>query len=847
MKVFKMRYLIKIVLSSVLLAASIMMPAQDLPSLAKDGTVTTGALANGISYYLVTNSSMKGIADFALVRNGSCDTLSARAELLSLPHFNKTVPYKFLSRKGIGCRPEGYIDFLDNATLFRFDDVPVFDQAASDTTLLMLFDLIAVQPYKHAVIISGDINPATIIQKMNVFSMMVPSRNPSLKNKDYKWRPSFDTKYSFVPSDKSSVSIDFRFPRTPLAQMNTIQPFISKMYSLQLAEIVKCRLNETLQSREIPPSDLSVLFQGSDSGSGDEHFTVNVETTEDRLIPASMALASTLSGLGSKGVDEAEYLAAKKIVSADQLKPVSNSTMVDRCIASYLYGADLASPETKIKFLTSRTMNINSEVSMFNNYIEALLKETDDASVAWTGSADNYDDWAYPSLFKATWNGVSMLERPTYSWNVTEGDTLTLWSSRDKVKLKSSAPEPVSGGEMWTFTNGLKVIYKKTSSSGSFNYALMIKGGYSSAKDLGRGEGAFFSDMLSLYDIGGMSGRNFNRMLQANGVEMRNEVSVSDLRISGSAPSSKFLLVLKSLLTIANDRQVNPSAFDAYCKKERAELKPAYLDSLLYPNYLYSSIKTSSGLSPQTQSIADAYFNSQFTRVNDGVITLIGDLSSEEVQKILCRYLGGFRVTKSFVTRPAIQYKLQSGSTTYTLEGSPESVTIALASAKSFTIENNMAFRVAGLALKRALAGVMAECGFSVAISERFKIYPQESMELIFSCSPVPESGLPEGIKSGSKAPMRALIAARKAIDDVLSKPIDASELAACKSLLANDYSIGLSDPDNYINAVLMRYANGKDVLTKYSDRINSVSADKVKEIFDALASGRRIEYVVKK
>ena len=161
-----MRRFFTYVLCSVLLGFSINMPAQNLPALQKDATITKGELANGISYYLVTNTTMKGVADFALVRKGLCDTLSAREELVSLPHFNKTVPYKFLSRKGIGCRPEGYVSYKDDITLFRFDDVPMFDAAAADTTLLMLFDLIATHPYKHAVIVSGDIKASDILEKM---------------------------------------------------------------------------------------------------------------------------------------------------------------------------------------------------------------------------------------------------------------------------------------------------------------------------------------------------------------------------------------------------------------------------------------------------------------------------------------------------------------------------------------------------------------------------------------------------------------------------------------------------------------------------------------------------------
>ena len=50
----------------------------------------------------------------------------------------------------------------------------------------------------------------------------------------------------------------------------------------------------------------------------------------------------------------------------------------------------------------------------------------------------------------------------------------------------------------------------------------------------------------------------------------------------------------------------------------------------------------------------------------------------------------------------------------------------------------------------------------------------------------------------------------------------------------------------HFIDAVMMRFSAGKDVITSYNDRINSVSADNVKTIFGSLTEGMRIEYVVK-
>ena len=830
----------------VLLGFSIMMPAQNLPSLKKDDAITAGKLQNGISYYLVTDSAMKGVADFALVRKGSTDTLAARRELSNLPHFNKTIPYRFLSRKGIGCRPEGYISYEGDATVFRFDNVPVFDQEASDTTILMMFDLIAAQPKEHAIIIAGDITPAKIIEKFDVFSLMVPARTTSYTKPEYVWKPSDETGYSFTQSSRPGVRVTFRSPRTPDAEMNTIQPFISELFARELKEIVNGRLGEALASRDIPAYKMAVSHKGSTEGPGDEIFTVSLETPEDQVIPATMALSSTLSDLGSKGVGTEEYRTARASVLGLLSKPQDNGGLVRQCIASYLYGGDLSSRQEKARFFSSRNMSEEAELALFNNYASALLGDVNNASVEWQGREADYDDWECEMVFKTTWDGVGMLDKSSSQWTVSKADTTGFWEEKNKSKLKTVGTEPVSGGEMWTFANGMKVIYKQMKTRGMFSYSMMIKGGYSNVKDLPRGEGAFFSDMLSLYDVGDLSGSEFQKVLKANGVRMENKVSVADMKISGSAPSSRYALVFKALLSLANNRKLNRKAFEEYRKSTLASLPPAYLDSLMYPEYDYSDVKTPSGLTDRTQADADAYFSKQFLRCNDGVIVLVGELPAENVQKYLAGVIGGFRVSKTNAVRVPVSYKFRKGSNAYSATGEPVSVNIAMACAEPFTTENYMAFKIASQSLLRKLKGAMAEQGFSVDMADNFKLFPQESLELIFTCNPVPDHGLPSGVAGGEGHPKRAMVTARKVIDEVLSNPIPAEELKACKALLSNVYSIGLSDPDRYADAIMLRYSGGKDVLTDYSKRIGSVTADNVKHIFGVLAEGMRIEYVVK-
>ena len=831
---------------SVLLGFSISMPAQNLPALQKDASVTHGELANGISYYLVTNPSMKGVADFALVRKGLCDTLAAREELTALPHFNKTVPYKFLSRKGIGCRPEGYVSYRDDVTIFRFDDVPMFDAAAADTTLLMLFDIIAAQPCKHAVIVSGDIKASDIMEKMNVFSLMVPSRNPSYTAPEYSWTPSDNTSWSFESSRQPSVEVDFRSQRTPAAQMNTIQPFISELFSKELGEVVKNRLREAMLSRQIRINGMEVNYEGSADVPGDEHFRVRIEMPESQLIPASMALASTLAGIGTGGVGIDEYRTVRESVLQAFSKAQTNDDIVKRCISAYLFGADLATPATKAKFFSSRNMTLDSELKLFNGYISALLADTQNSSVRWTGSLEEYDEWIYQMMFKSTWNGISMLEKPSYSWKVAARDTSDFWSDRNKSKLKTTAAEPVSGGEMWTFSNGMRIIYKKMATGDRFSFSMMIKGGFSTIRDLKKGEGAFFSDMLRLHNIAGMSGEDFLKVLQANGIDMEFDVGATDIRLFGTAPKGRYPLVMKALLSLANDRKGDAAAFDAYRNLELSMIQPAVLDSLMYQDYYYSEIKTPSGLTPTALSDAESFFSKEFLRCNDGVIVIVGDLPSEDLQKYLAKSIGGFRVSRTVAVRQPVSYRMRKGVSTYTAEGPEAGITIGMAAAHPFTTESYMAFRIASLALKRRLSGTMAEQGFSVSMSQRFETIPQEAVEIVFKFDPVPDEGLPKGLEGGSDRTSEALLAARKAIDEVFTNPVNPAELASCKSLLANEYTTAMADPGNYADAILMRYSAGKDVLTGYADKIKAVSADKVKEIFGSLSEGMRIEYVAK-
>ena len=100
------------------LFVAIIMPAQNLPVLQADPAIRTGVLPNGTTYYIVSNSTIKGVADFALVqKTGTAniqDTASFKAirtaqdALNSLPRCLAPTAQSYMTAHGAVPGPGGF-------------------------------------------------------------------------------------------------------------------------------------------------------------------------------------------------------------------------------------------------------------------------------------------------------------------------------------------------------------------------------------------------------------------------------------------------------------------------------------------------------------------------------------------------------------------------------------------------------------------------------------------------------------------------------------------------------------------------------------------------------------------
>ena len=136
------------------LLLAIVTPAQDLPKMPADQAVTAGVLPNGLSYYIVSNTYEKGLADFALIQKtgtlnipdslacGSDVRTAAREALASIPRLRGVSPQDFFISHGSVPGKNGYVSVSEDATVFRFPGVRMTDhKSVLDSALVVLLNI----------------------------------------------------------------------------------------------------------------------------------------------------------------------------------------------------------------------------------------------------------------------------------------------------------------------------------------------------------------------------------------------------------------------------------------------------------------------------------------------------------------------------------------------------------------------------------------------------------------------------------------------------------------------------------------------------------------------------------
>lgn len=863
---------------------------QDLNVLPSDPGITKGTLPNGVTYFLAANGTEKGLVEFALVQKTGKNTEDslgravsiARNAAVELPRFKGRNSREFLAGNGFFASKNapvtraGMISVKDDATVYRFGAVPASrGETAVDSTLLMIFDIIEGASRKddsyyqsyyptsaNAIIISGDINRDAMVKKLNLLSMLVPERPVSddAVRPGYKWHPN-DTAVCNVVEDSTarfcSISVRYSSPRTPEQYMNSVLPTVAERLGDILGTVVRKRLYSEMKRNNVPVARIGYRYIKSTEQSGDEKYEISVFTDRHNIHKAVQVMSSALSELDSKGTLPKEFMDARnsyliKLYEQSSLKMVSNDEYIRKCMSSFLYGSDLATDTDKFHFFVRGKVADTTHARMFNKYASELIDSTVNLTINVRGDSVGMSCDRIIAVFDSCWR-VKSREKAFTSYAVNQRDSMGMKTAAAKIKVKSTRKEAVSGGTLWTFENGMKVVYRRMNTNGLFYYSLMIRGGFSSMENIKKGEGAFLADMLETYDIGGLKSEDFHYLMLSNGVTMSSRVGISDMRLYGMAPRPSLTLLMKALQAVANERSLASQDFEYYRQCELIDLEArkgtlpdriAIVDDMMCPSYNYSSVKSSWGLYADLPERAMKFFDDQFSRVNDGVFVIVGDMEETAMRKFLQAHLGGFRTMEYSAAKIKLPYQPISGWITHTAEGGKPSVDIAMSARMQFSSDSYMASKVAEIAIQDALNRALCGKGVSLRVASELLAYPQERLNVLISAENVDLMRMPSDEAREDMLHILAVI--RMTLQDLAANPVSSGMIDSYKAMVENSIASSLNDPSYWLSVVTARFTDGKDLNTKYADKIRAVTPENVRDIIKSLNEGSKVEYIVR-
>lgn len=864
---------IRFVLSALFFALSAAtICAQAIKVLPDDPAIKTAVLPNGLKCYIVTNPTLKGIADFALVQNVGTMSGSrmSRGQLVEMSREGLASQMRLLAPSvqdfftSLGAVPgrEGFVNIVDDATVYHFRNVNISAKtAALDSCLLVLTGIVekAAQvesdsssrwftPSDHAIIISGDVDAAKTLDKLRMLSYMLRSAEPVVR-RGYVWN-NVDQANVSVLEEKSSclsaVTATWRLPRTPRERMNSVQPLVVEKYMRSLALISRDRIERLLKSRSIPYAEVNARYVLPENHLDDESFSITVKVESSQMLPAIRAIAAVTSSLVSGKIEAMELKDAVLKYFEERLDgetALNNANYVRRCVSAFLYNESLTSTADQNKFMMTRAMSEDKELSVFRSIASSSLSGQSNLSLECRTSATLSEEEAYEA-FRQAWSGPFAM---SYEWG-----TPSLATSQRKIKVSSNKKEYLTGGSIWTMANGLRVIVKKTDAKDVVNWSLILNGGYGNIPNVESGEALYFSEYLDMCRIGGVSADVFRNAVRRRGMSFDMSVSHSSTILKGRVPDDALDYLVRILMTVMNDSKPDMEAFEYRRECEELRLKSiggtleervALMDSLLCSGYKYSARKA--GLSPDFMRKGWSFFEELSGRMDTGVLLLVGDVDESTLKDALVMFSEGFKVSARHPSRPVVSYQPISGTVNVIRPGEENSVDMVLSAPLSLTTQNYYTSEIVMLCLRRVLSQVVTEKGMHLRLNHKCSYYPHERVSLMLSLREASVDGFATGVSHDE--PMEALTAVRGLLKDLTAIDMTDAELASYKALLKQRIKRRSADPSFWQQMVELRYVEGKDFYTGYEAKIDAITRNDVRNLLMHLSEGSRVEYVIER
>lgn len=820
-------------LTIAVLLAGMVLHASNAPK--EDERVAFGIFPNGMSYYAVQNSRSAGFADFALVCRNCGDSGVSPVDLLSKKgRISGQSFQKFLSDNSIAPAKNGYaVTGNGNMTLSFRSVLLDRNPTLADSLILALFDAAEQLALKDvplsdmAVVVAGDIDRAAMVGKMRIFSYMVRqgrvekkcTADPADANKPEAGIMTEDCgKYV-------RVSAVFPYRTGDMRKGGTDSYAVVRQMASTLGAVAVHAAGRALDSVSIPFSDMGyeIRCMESEGGlAGWDGIEIGFSTLPFCKDAAAEAFSGALASLKDMCYEELR-LSSRKDFAETVFKPsLSNQEYVQLCSDSFLNGLPLVRDVDFIGFCRSKSVSSGTGVALMKAFAEAVIPETIDSS-------------------SAKLPGCSL----------PLADTLRLPGVSDRKARLRTAVDNMTGGQIYTAPNGFKVYFKRVPGAKKIHWGFNVGRGYYDVPDLKPGQAALLSEMLPLYSVCGIKASDFADILAYNGITVESNVGLYSTSLSGVVHHNSIEFLMKALAGCFKEISPDTTAFSRYIRRSAVDIavenvrksRIATVDSLLCAGNPYSEVKITENLDDSLLVKSVQLYQNIFSGAKGSFMVIAGDIEEKRVKTAIenCALL--FPMTGEVRHKRRVMFQPVSGWSSTYRKGESPSVDILLSAAVPMTAENLCASMLATGIFGEKVRSALVGTGYTSEVYYSFTQYPRERFNILISSDLISAEGY-DVSESENLPVLDVLSRLRGSLDDGTMTDFSEDILNAYKKLINSNYTDTMQDPAYWVDIIIRRHADGRDLHSKMADKLNSVKPERVQSVLRALLEGSRIELI---
>lgn len=809
----------------------------DAPNLRK------GVLGNGLTYYIITDNSDAGMADFILVQKPfgpsvNPDGRHGSAFATGLYSFPGNLGPAFLARVGAPVGTSSFFAEDRDACIYRITDMPVTGMAEADSAILMLVNIAsrdeALPLSRQALIVSGDVDPDRVEEHVSLLSMHEPLRktDDSRKTGGSAGRGARQQEVSGTVriEDSGNCSVvTVSYPLRPLPEKlrNTVIVPISGRMNLYISEAIGRRLSIAAES-----CGLNLLWHSvsvRESGPGSVLGIGLGLASSDTCIVKDM-LKAVMETVESEGFSMEEYRMADRAFSGGTLGVSARNLrkeLADRAVRNFMYGTSLASSVQERDYLLARPLSDTLGLDYLNRYASAIFK---------SGCARR----------------DSLPEDLAVMNDPFTADTALLPAVPQRISARLVRTEHLTGASVLPFSNGLKVYYKEDPEAEAVSFSVFYKGGYSEDTGIAPGAGAFYSDIMKLDSVSGMDYRRFERLLECYGITLECDFALNHLTVSGKCPVTSLDVLWRGLNAFINERTADSAAFADYVAREHMLLQCGAgsecreiadtMDFLLHPFSGLSSRKRFSSLESLDYGSIRDFISEKLGRTGNAVFAFVSPLSVEGFKDVCRENAGWFEKKKAVRNRNhrdnlnvltgQVTSKLSFGSRGADAEGGGNVMLrydAVYAVPCEYDSRDFYTARIAAVIMKTVMDESLAAYGTSSRSGLRFGLPPDRCCYLSFSVV------LPAGANVSEVAfDMASAMKEASGFSD--------SSFDRAKRIVLNEARSHYSEPGSWMNLIRERYIFNKNVFSGYEERISGIAPEDVADFIRKSLAGGCVE-----